>query len=604
MPAKCAAPRATAHLSQEYRTPAWEQRKLGELFEESDERASDREILSVSVANGIYPASESDRETNPGASLANYKVVHSGDVVYNSMRMWQGAVDASRYDGIVSPAYVVAKPNSEVYARFFARLLRQPMLLKQYQQVSQGNSKDTQVLKFDDFASIEISMPASENEQRQIGAFFDRLDSLITLHQRKYDKLCVLKKSMLDKMFPKGGSLYPEIRFAGFTDPWEQRKLGELFEEHSEKDRDDLPALTIIQGGGTVHRDESNRNLQFDRNSLSNYKVVDTGDFIVHLRSFEGGLEKATCCGLVSPAYHIFRGKNVDSDFYYLYFRSKRFIDADLKPHVYGIRDGRSIDIEGMKTIFIPWTNLAEQRRIGAFFDRLDSLITLHQRKYDKLCVLKKSMLDKMFPKGGSLYPEIRFAGFTDPWEQRKLGEVARRVTRKNENGDSDLPLTISAQYGLVDQRTFFNSQVASKDMSGYFLLHRGEFAYNKSTSTDSPWGAIKRLEKYDMGCVSTLYICFELLSGDPDFLVTYYETDRWYKSVQLIAAEGARNHGLLNIAPDDFFETQICIPKRIDEQRRIGAFFDRLDSLITLHQRKLELLRNIKKSMLDKMFV
>ena len=182
-------------------TDPWEQRKLGELFEESDERASDREILSVSVANGIYPASESDRETNPGASLANYKIVHFGDVVYNSMRMWQGAVDASRYDGIVSPAYVVTRPTSEVYARFFARLLRQPMLLKQYQQVSQGNSKDTQVLKFDDFASIRISMPASENEQRQIGAFFDRLDSLITLHQRKLELLRNIKKSMLDKMF-------------------------------------------------------------------------------------------------------------------------------------------------------------------------------------------------------------------------------------------------------------------------------------------------------------------------------------------------------------------------------------------------------------------
>ena len=182
-------------------TDPWEQRKLGELFEESDERASDREILSVSVANGIYPASESDRETNPGASLANYKIVHFGDVVYNSMRMWQGAVDASRYDGIVSPAYVVARPNSEVYARFFARLLRQPMLLKQYQQVSQGNSKDTQVLKFDDFASIGISMPASENEQRRIGGFFDRLDSLITLHQRKLELLRNIKKSMLDKMF-------------------------------------------------------------------------------------------------------------------------------------------------------------------------------------------------------------------------------------------------------------------------------------------------------------------------------------------------------------------------------------------------------------------
>jgi len=242
-----------------------------------------------------------------------------------------------------------------------------------------------------------VGLPTQMAEQKMVGVFFKQLDSLITLHQRKYDKLCVLKKSMLDKMFPKGGSLYPEIRFAGFTDPWEQRKLGELFEEHSEKDRDDLPALTIIQGGGTVHRDESNRNLQFDRSSLSNYKVVDTGDFIVHLRSFEGGLEKATCYGLVSPAYHIFRGKNVDSDFYYLYFRSKRFIDVDLKPHVYGIRDGRSIDIEGMKTIFIPWTNLAEQRQIGAFFDRLDSLITLHQRKLELLRNIKKSMLDKMF---------------------------------------------------------------------------------------------------------------------------------------------------------------------------------------------------------------
>ena len=263
-----------------------------------------------------------------------------------------------------------------------------------------------------------------------------------------------------------------------------------------------------------------------------------------------------------------------------------------------------SVDFSKMRDMVLLTPSLPEQQQIGRYFARLDNLITLHQRKYDKLCVLKKSMLDKMFPKGGSLYPEIRFAGFTDPWEQRKLGEVARRVTRKNENRDSDLPLTISAQYGLVDQRTFFNNQVASKDMSGYFLLRKGEFAYNKSTSTDSPWGAIKRLEKYDMGCVSTLYICFELLSGDPDFLVTYYETDRWYKAVQLIAAEGARNHGLLNIAPDDFFETQICIPKRIDEQRQIGAFFDRLDSLITLHQRKLELLRNIKKSMLDKMFV
>ena len=299
-------------------------------------------------------------------------------------------------NGIMSPRFTCLRPIVEQEYSFWKYFIHSEKVMRPILVNSTKSGTMMNELVVEDFLKQEILVP-SLPEQRRIGAFFDRLDSLITLHQRKYDKLCVLKKSMLDKMFPKGGSLYPEIRFAGFTDPWEQRKLGELFEEHSEKDRDDLPALTIIQGGGTVHRDESNRNLQFDRNSLSNYKVVDTGDFIVHLRSFEGGLEKATCCGLVSPAYHIFRGKNVDSDFYYLYFRSKRFIDADLKPHVYGIRDGRSIDIEGMKTIFIPWTNLAEQRRIGAFFDRLDSLITLHQRKLELLRNIKKSMLDKMF---------------------------------------------------------------------------------------------------------------------------------------------------------------------------------------------------------------
>ena len=246
----------------------------------------------------------------------------------------------------------------------------------------------------------------------------------------------------------------------------------------------------------------------------------------------------------------------------------------------------------------------AEQRAIGAFFSRLDSLITLHQRKYDKLVIFKKSMLEKMFPKDGESVPEIRFAGFTDPWEQRKLGDIAERVTRKNENNESDLPLTISAQHGLIDQRLFFNAQVASRDMSGYYLLRQGEFAYNKSTSADSPWGAIKRLTRYEKGCVSTLYICFALLNANPDYLVTYYETNRWHKAVQMIAAEGARNHGLLNIAPDDFFDTMVSLPESQAEQQTIGAFFSRLDSLITLHQRKLELLQDIKKSLLDKMFV
>ena len=190
-----------------------------------------------------------------------------------------------------------------------------------------------------------------------------------------------------------------------------------------------------------------------------------------------------------------------------------------------------------------------------------------------------------------------------DDWEQRKLKDIVNRVTRKNKNLESTLPLTISAQYGLVDQITFFNKQIASKDMSGYYLLQKGEFAYNKSYSKDFPWGAIKRLNMYDEGVLSTLYIAFLPFKVNSDFLVSYYETDGWHKEVAIRAAEGARNHGLLNITAVDFFDTGLMIPPNNDEQQEIGGFFIELDHTITLHQRKLDLLKEQKKGFLQKMF-
>jgi hypothetical protein len=167
---------------------------------------------------------------------------------------------------------------------------------------------------------------------------------------------------------------------------------------------------------------------------------------------------------------------------------------------------------------------------------------------------------------------------------------MVERVTRKNENLESELPLTISAQYGLIDQNEFFDKRIASRDVSGYYLLKKGEFAYNKSTSSDAPWGAVKRLDRYEMGVLSTLYIVFALKEDgniDSDFLVSYYDTDCWHKGVQAIAAEGARNHGLLNITPADYFETVLTVPSNVKEQHQIGTFFAKLDSLITLHQRE-----------------
>ena len=176
-------------------------------------------------------------------------------------------------------------------------------------------------------------------------------------------------------------------------------------------------------------------------------------------------------------------------------------------------------------------------------------------------------------------------------------------MTRKNKNLEYSLPLTISAQYGLVDQHEFFNKRIAAKDVSGYYVIKNGEFAYNKSYSEGYPWGAVKRLDRYENGVLSTLYILFSVKNVDSDFLVSYYDTNNWHSEVQQRSAEGARNHGLLNISASDFFDTELVIPQDPNEQKKIGLLFKKLDSTITLHQRKLDKLKNIKKALLEKMF-
>ena len=202
--------------------------------------------------------------------------------------------------------------------------------------------------------------------------------------------------------------------------------------------------------------------------------------------------------------------------------------------------------------------------------------------------------------------PNIRFAGFEDDWEQRKLGEVCVRVTRKNKNNESDLPLTIASQYGLIDQRDFFNKVIAAKDMSNYYLLKKGEFAYNKSYSKGFDYGSIKRLNAYEQGCLSTLYICFSIETDevDSDYLECFFDTLSWYHDVSAICAEGARNHGLLNVDVEAFFkDVNIEMPSQIQEQRKISVFINTLDHLITLHQRKCDEVKKVKKIMLQKMF-
>lgn len=379
------------------------------------------------------------------------------------------------------------------------------------------------------------------------------------------------------------------------TPTWEQRKFSDITFPAGEKNRDNLPleSYSITNEHGFIPQDEKFENGGTMREADKRmYYIVSPNSFAYNPARINVGSIGYQNTGkdvIVSSLYEVFKtSDDVDDRLLWHWFKSPDFQKLIFQLQEGGVRLYFYYDKLCMGTVSLP--SLEEQRKIGQFFDSLDTLITLHQRKYEKLVNIKKSMLDKMFPQNGASVPEIRFKGFTDPWEQRKLGDAFERVVRKNTNNESRLPLTISAQDGLVDQITYFNNRVASRDVSNYYLVYNGEFAYNKSTSDGYPFGAVKRLDWYEKGVLSTLYIVFALKhpeKDDSDFMTVFYDTDRWHRGVAERAAEGARNHGLLNISADDFFDIDTTMPEDKVEQEKIGRLLKKLDTLITLHQRE-----------------
>ncbi len=405
----------------------------------------------------------------------------------------------------------------------------------------------------------------------------------------------------------------PNIRFKGFTDDWEQRKLGEVVEK--------------VIGGGTPKTSVAE---YWDGDipwiQSSNIQENEMFEFDIPKTITREGLEKSAAKLIpensIAVVTHVGVGKLVFVPFSYTTsqdFTSLSDLKTDAKFTCYSLYKRIQNDLhivqgsaikgitkEDLLTKEIAVPNIEEQKKIGDYFRGLDHLITLHQRKCNEMKKMKKFMLQKMFPKNGQKNPEIRFEGFTDDWEQRKLGEICERVTRKNKDNESELPLTIASQYGLIDQRDFFNKVVAAKDMTNYYLLKKGEFAYNKSYSNGFDYGSIKRLNAYEQGCLSTLYICFSIHSDevDSDYLESFFDTLNWYDDVSMICAEGARNHGLLNVDTKAFFtDVRIKLPSQIKEQKKIAAFFNNLDHLITLHQRKCNWLKKLKEHMLKNIY-
>ena len=405
----------------------------------------------------------------------------------------------------------------------------------------------------------------------------------------------------------------PKIRFPGFTDAWEQRKLGEISERVRGNDgRMDLPTLTISAGNGWMNQED-----RFSGNiagtEQKNYTLLKKGQL-----SYNHGNSKLAKYGavfelrtyeeaLVPRVYHSFKTTNEADPAFIEYLFASKLPDIELSKLISsGARMNGLLNInyDQFMGISIKLPAVEEQIRIGQFFRNVDYAITLHQRKLESMKLLKKSLLQKMFPKSGETVPEVRFPGFTDAWEQRKLGEISEKVTTKNQDMVVNEVFTNSAEYGIISQQDFFDKDIAnSNKVDGYYLVEPDDFVYNPRISNSAPFGPIKRNKLGRSGAMSPLYYVFRSHDVDKSYLDWFFQTNRWHAFMRFHGNTGVRSDRFA-ITDKIFAEMTISIPQDIDEQKAIGTFFTALDDSITLHQRKVEALQKLKKSLLQQMFV
>jgi type I restriction enzyme S subunit len=395
----------------------------------------------------------------------------------------------------------------------------------------------------------------------------------------------------------------PKLRFSEFMGNWSIMKAEEIFENYINKNHiGELPLLAATQTDGIVYRDNLDLRIHSSEAGIKSYKIIEPGNFVISLRSFQGGIEYSDILGISSPAYTILKSKIPICDYFYkIYFKKQSFI-SKLNGLIYGIRDGKQISYSEFKVMDIPFPTLGEQTRIADFLTAVDEKISKMQNKVELLKKYKKGVMQKIFSQ------KIRFKDengkdYSD-WEEKSISEIFERITEKNKENNKNV-LTISAQYGLINQEDFFNKSVAANDLSGYYLLHKNDFAYNKSYSNGYPMGAIKKLNLYNKGVVSSLYICFRAQKyQDPNFYEQYFEYGQQNREIEKIAQEGARNHGLLNISVIDFFEQIYLQIPSYNEQVKIAEFLTTVDFRIDLEERKLEQSKRFKKSLLQLMFI
>ena len=394
----------------------------------------------------------------------------------------------------------------------------------------------------------------------------------------------------------------PSIRFKGFTDPWEQRKLGDISESYSggtptaDKNEYYNGNIPFIRSG-EISSDKTELFITDEGLNNSSAKMVQIGYILYALYGATSGeVSISKLKGAINQAVLAIQPRqNYDSQFLMQWLRKSK--DNIIGTYLQGGQGNLSGNI--VKALIVDVPTYEEQKEIGAYFQQLDDLITLHQRKYNKLLNVKKSMLEKMFPKNGSNIPEIRFKGFTDPWEQRKFTDITFLSGEKNKDNLPYESYSVTNENGFVPQNEQFENggTMATADKRMYYIVSKNSFAYNPARINV---GSIGYYDGPENVIVSSLYEVFKTSEDiDDRYLWHWFKSNNFKKLIEQYQEGGVRLY---------FYYDKLCMcslpTPSIQEQIKIGRYFDNLDNLITLHQRELEKLQNIKKSMLEKMFV
>ena len=393
----------------------------------------------------------------------------------------------------------------------------------------------------------------------------------------------------------------PKLRFKEFTDEWKEKEIENIFEISKSKynplkETKEYPCIeleSLSQETGKILKIFNS----LEQKSIKN-KFLKDEILFGKLRPYLKKYWYSNFDGVCSSEIWVLNSKNNINKFIYYFIQGENFIS--LANTTSGTKMPRA-DWDLIKNEFFSIPNIQEQQKIADFLSNVDKKISITEEKLNLFNEYKKGIMQKIFKQelrfkdeNGNDYPE---------WEEKALNLIFERITEKNIENNNNV-LTISAQYGLISQTDFFNKSVAGKDLTKYYLLHRNDFAYNKSYSTGYPMGAIKRLTRYDKGIVSTLYICFRVKNNDNvNFLEQFFESGKIEKSIQDIAQEGARNHGLLNINIGDFFDIAIKLPC-LEEQQKIADFLSAIDTKIEKISDELKNLKEFKKGLLQQMFV